>query len=70
MDDMRSQQMNKNKSAKRNRGSRKRNRGFGRFIFLAVLIVLVVVGGITAFKVLSGDGYDDEKSSLVQLVIK
>lgn len=59
---MRSQQMNKNKSAKRNRGSRKRNRGFGRFIFLAVLIVLVVVGGITAFKVLSGDGYDDEKS--------
>lgn len=41
---------------------RRRKRGFGRFIFLVVLIVLLVVGGLTALKYLSGDSYDSEKT--------
>ena len=64
---MRSQGMNKkmHKSRSINKTSKKprrRKRGFGRFIFLIVLIVLVVVGGVTALKHFSGESYDDEKS--------
>ncbi len=37
-------------------------RGFGRIIFIIVLIAILVVGGIVAFNMLTGNGYKDEKS--------
>ena len=47
---------------KRPKRKSKKKRGFGRFIFLVVLIVFVVVGGAVTLKILTDAGYDDEKS--------
>lgn len=39
-----------------------RRRGMGRYIFLVILIVILVVGGVFLFKFFDSNSYDDENS--------
>lgn len=63
---MRSERYEYKKAAKKVPSKRRRTkhkrRGFGRFIFLIVLIAAVAIGGIATVKVLSNANYDDSKS--------